>query len=103
MEMETVEVGGLVIKQFPVSTIEEPRLRLISVGAFFDRFGPQKWAILASNDASVRAVIADASVRKFIDLDNTDLPAGLAILQAAGFGIDPEAIVSDPILANELP
>ncbi|WP_156517004.1 hypothetical protein [Delftia sp. GW456-R20] len=28
------------------------------------------------------AVIQDASVRKYIDLDNPDLPAGLAILQA---------------------
>ncbi|KQR55629.1 hypothetical protein ASF94_04285 [Acidovorax sp. Leaf160] len=77
--------------------------RHISVGAFFDRFGPAKWAILADESAQVRAVVRDASVRKFIDLDNDDLPAGLAIIQAAGHQIDADAIVDGPVLPQELP
>lgn len=75
----------------------------ISVGAFHDRFGPAKWAILSDESAQVRAVVRDASVRKYIDLDNADLPAGLAILQAAGHDIDPAAIMDAPIQPHELP
>lgn len=75
----------------------------ISVGAFYDRFGPAKWAILSDESPQVRAVVRDASVRKYIDLDNADLPAGLAILQAAGHAIDPAAIIDAPIRPHEMP
>lgn len=78
-------------------------VRHISVGAFFDRFGAEKWQILADETAQCKAVIQDASVRKYIDLDNPDLPAGLAILQAAGHAIDPAAILDAPIQLHELP
>ena len=77
--------------------------RHISVGAFFDRFGPLKWAILADTAPTVQAVVRDASVRKFIDLDNPDLPAGLQILVAAGHPIDAAAILETPIQPEELP
>lgn len=77
--------------------------RRISVGAFYDRFGAAKWAILADESPQVRAVVRDASVRSFIDLDNPDLPAGLAILQAAGHDIDPAAIIDAPVLPAEVP
>ena len=78
-------------------------VRHTSVGAFFDRFGPLKWAILASTDVTVKALIADCSVRKYIDLDNPDLPAGLAMLVAAGYAIDASAILNMPVLPKELP
>ena len=45
----------------------------------------------------------DASVRKFIDLDNPDLPAGLQIIVAAGHPIDTAAIVETSIQPEELP
>lgn len=77
--------------------------RHISVGAFFDRFGVLKWDILADPNERVKAVREDASVRKFIDLDNPELPAGLAILQAAGHAIDPAAILDAPIQSHEVP
>lgn len=77
--------------------------RHTSVGAFFDRFGPLKWTILASSDATVKALIDDCSVRKYIDLDNPDLPAGLAMLEAAGYAIDASAILNMPALPKELP
>lgn len=102
--MIETRVNGLVVLHWPVVTSEAtPAQRHISVGAFFDRFGPAKWAILADESAQVRAVVRDASVRKFIDLDNDDLPMGLAIIQAAGHQIDPEAIVDGPVLPQELP
>lgn len=82
--------------------VEVPPIRHVSVGSFFDRFGAAKWAILADTDPSVRAVVQDASVRKYIDLDNPQLPAGLAIV-AARHTIDTAAILSDPILESERP
>ena len=80
-----------------------PEPRHISVGAFFDRFGDQKWPILSSEDLAVQGMIRDASVRKWIDLDNEQLPFGLDMLIAKGFTIDKEAILNAPIKDNEKP
>lgn len=89
----------------PVVPIQDPQHepRTISVGSFFDRFGSAKWAILADTTPTVQAVVKDASVRRHIDLDNPDLPMGLAIVQSAGHSIDPQAIVSAPIQPQERP
>lgn len=84
-------------------TIEQNIPKHISVGAFFDRFGSQKYPILASTDASVQALIKDCTVRTYIDLDNPELPYGLAMLVAAGFTIVPEDIIGKPILDSERP
>ena len=78
-----------------------PAQRHISVGAFYDRFGAAKWGILASADPGVSAVIKDASVREFIDLDNPALPMGIAIIQAAGFEIDGATIIDAPVQPGE--
>ena len=80
-----------------------PAPRHISVGAFFDRFGSAKWAILADTTPAVQAVIKDASVRSYIDLDNADLPAGLALLVSAGHAIDAAAIVGNAVQPSEAP
>jgi hypothetical protein len=77
--------------------------RHITVGAFFDRFGSEKYAILSSDDALVKAMVTDASVRKFIDLDRPDLLTGLQMVQAKGFNIDPQAIVSAEVQPHERP
>lgn len=103
-EMITETIGGLVITRWPDAVpTDHPQQRNISVGAFFDRFGQLKLAILRDQDESCKAVVQDASVRKYIDLDNAELPAGLAILQAAGHAIDPVAILDAPIQPHELP
>lgn len=81
----------------------EPAPRHISVGAFFDRFGALKWAILADTTPTVKAVVQDASVRKYIDLDRPDLPDGLQVLIDAGHAIDSAAILSTEIQPQELP
>lgn len=91
-------IGGGVFEPVEVTPI-----RRISVGAFYDRFGAAKWGILADTTPAVRAVVEDAKVRQFIDLDNPQLPAGLAILTSAGHAIDDEAILTDPVLPQELP
>lgn len=88
------------VQDEPVSV---PLPRHISVGAFFDRFGPLKWAILADTTPTVKAVVQDASVRKYIDLDRADLPAGLQVLIDAGHAIDSAAILGAEIQPKELP
>ncbi|RYF06526.1 MAG: hypothetical protein EOO31_09655 [Comamonadaceae bacterium] len=103
-QMIETRIGGLVVRHWPLAEQSPlPAPRHTSVGAFFDRFGPAKWAILADASPQVRAVVQDASVRSYIDLDNADLPAGLAILQAAGHEIDAEAIVDAPVAFSESP
>lgn len=103
MGMIVEVIDGLEVTRWPEASAAPSNFRHISVGAFFDRFGPIKWAVLADSSDQVKAVIQDASVRKYIDLDNVDLPAGLAILQAAGHAIDPVAILDAPIQPHELP
>lgn len=87
----------------PVAVDLVPVPRHISVGAFFDRFGPAKWAILADATPVVAAVVRDASVRKYIDLDNPDLPAGIALLRQAGHDVDAEAIIAAAVQPGERP
>lgn len=98
---DNFEPGAYRLADIPAVSIAQPRH--ISVGAIYDRFGPAKWGILADTSPLVQAVIKDASVRSYIDLDNPDLPAGLAILQSAGHTIDAESIVNAPIGPGERP
>ena len=93
--------GQPVFVHAPVTPAASPRY--ISVGAFFDRFGAAKWGILADTTQTVAAVVKDASVRRYIDLDNPDLPAGIALIQQAGHGIDPAAIITAPVQDSERP
>lgn len=76
---------------------------LISVGAFFDRFGANKIPILASADAGIQAMVKDAQVRKWIDLQRPDLSGMLDYIIAAGFAVDKAAILTTPATQAELP
>lgn len=75
--------------------------RHISVGSFLDRFGAQKWPILADTNPMVQALVKDCSVRQFINLDDAQLGGGLAMLVGAGHDIDPAAILSAPVQDRE--
>lgn len=88
---------------YPESAAPPQEQRIITVGAFFDRFGDQKWAILSSNDPLVAALIQDVSVRRYIDLDDPQLPSGLDMLIEAGIEINVEAILNAPISNQERP
>ncbi len=97
-------IGGVTVRAHPELPIAPMvSARRISVGAFFDRFGTAKWAVLADESPQVRAVVRDASVRQWIDLDNPELPAGLALVQKAGHPVDPVAIVATPVADHERP
>ena len=80
-----------------------PKPRHITVGAFFDRFGDQKWPILADTNPSVQALIKDASVRNYINLDDPQWLTGLQMVQSSGHNIDPAAIIEAPIQPGETP
>ena len=51
---------------------------LIDVGAFFDRFGAAKMAVLMSSDVGVQAIIKDTQVRKWLDLKLPELASAVA-------------------------
>lgn len=76
---------------------------LITVGAFYDRFGTHKLPILASDDSMVKAMVMDSQVRKHIDLQRADLPGMLDILISKGFAVDKTTILETPASVGELP
>ena len=53
---------------------------LIDLGPFFDRFGAAKMAVLISTDATVKAILQDVMIRKYIDLKNTQVSQSLAYI-----------------------
>lgn len=69
--------------------VVDPALWRIDVGSFFDRFGDAKLAILASENTIVKAMITDASVRKYISLieRKDELTQMLGLLQTLVPGI----------------
>lgn len=81
----------------PEPTPVDPALWRIDVGSFFDRFGDAKLAILSSENAIVKAMITDASVRKYIALSERkdELAQMLALLQSLvpGISLDVAAIL----------
>jgi hypothetical protein len=78
-----------------------PTPRHITVGAFFDRFGEHKWPILADTNPSVQALVKDASVRTYINLDDPQVRAGLNMVVSAGHNIDVDKVILAPIKPNE--
>lgn len=77
------------IEDAVAETPVDPVLWRIDVGSFFDRFGDAKLAILASENTIVKAMITDASVRKYISLIEREakLRKALAAAQSATRGL----------------
>ena len=51
---------------------------LIDIGAFFDRFGTAKMAVLTSADAGVQAILKDTQIRKWLDLKLPEVAQSVA-------------------------
>lgn len=81
----------------------DPAEWLIDIGAFFDRFGASKLPILMSTDTTVKALVQDIQVRKWIDLERADVAQALDILAAKSLlsGAQKTAILTTPVSANE--
>lgn len=93
-------------RQVAEDVVPDPEVQLprhISVGSFFDRFGVNKWPILVDTNPLVQALIKDCSVRKYINLDDAQLVAGLAMLVNAGHAIEPAAVLGADVQPGERP
>lgn len=101
-QFDHVEKTPPVVEPAPV----DPAKWRIWVGAFFDRFGAAKIAILSSENAIVQALIKDAGVRKYIGLveRKAELTQMLGLLQSlvAGISLDVAAILETEPTAEEL-
>lgn len=82
----------------------DPCEYLIDIGPFFDRFGAAKMAVLVSTDATVRAILSDVQVRKWIDLTRSDVAQSLAYIASKVPSLTPAiqtAILTDPVTPAE--
>lgn len=93
--------GGVIAEYTPPV---DPWTWCIDIGPFFDRFGALKMAILTSTHPIAKAVVTDVSIRKWIDLNNPSVSAGIDALSAAGIPVTAAlktAILTTPVLPIE--
>lgn len=91
-----------VIEAPPV--VIDPCEWLLDLGPFYDRFSTAKMPVLTSPDATVKAIIADCNIRKWIDLENPDVASGLAYIGTVVAALTPAiqtAILTTPVTAEE--
>lgn len=77
---------------------------LIDVGPFFDRFGAAKLSVLTSADATVKAILQDIQVRKWIDLKRADVASSLAYVGTKVPAVDATlqaSILNTPVVAAD--
>jgi len=87
-----------------VVTPTDPCEWLIDLGPYFDRFGNAKMAVLTSTDAGVKAIIQDASIRKWIDLRLPAVAQALAYIGSVIPAVDAtlqSAILNTPVSTEE--
>ena len=80
--------------------VVDPCEWLIDIGPFFDRFGAAKLAVLTSADATVKAILQDIQVRKWIDLKRADVASSLAYVGTKVPSVDATlqaAILNTPV------
>lgn len=84
--------------------VVDPCEWLIDIGPFFDRFGAAKLAVLTSADATVKAILQDIQVRKWIDLKRADVASSLAYVGTKVPSVDATlqaAILNTPVAAAD--
>ena len=87
----------------PVPVVD-PCEWLIDLGPFYDRFGAARMAVLTSSDAGVKAIVADVSIRKWIDLQRPDVATSLSYIGSVVSSVTPAlqtAILTTPVQAEE--
>lgn len=84
-------------------TSVDPAEWLIDIGPFFDRFGSSKLPILMSADATVKAIVADVQVRKYVDLKRPDVASALDYITSKGIitASQKTVILTTPVGAEE--
>ena len=84
--------------------VNDPCEWLIDIGPFFDRFGANKMAVLMCTDPAVKAILSDIQVRKWIDLQRTDVASSLAYVGSVIPAITPtiqNTILTTPVAYEE--
>lgn len=84
-----------------VVPLVDPCEWLMDVGPFFDRFGAVKMAVLTCTDAAVKAIVADVSVRKWVDLKRPDVASALVYIGSKVAAVDSAlqtAILTTPVV-----
>lgn len=88
----------------PSPVVPDPCQWLLDIGPFYDRFGAAKMAVLTSTDATVKAILSDVQIRKWIDLKRTDVAQSLAYIGSVVPALTPAiqtAILTSPVAAAE--
>lgn len=88
----------------PAAPTVDPCEWLIDLGPFYDRFAAAKMAVLTSTDAGVKAIMADVSIRKWIDLQRADVASALAYIGTVVPAVDATlraAILTTPVSTEE--
>jgi len=96
-------VDGVFVPPEPVVQVD-PCEWLIDLGPYFDRFGSTKMAVLTSTDAGVKAIIQDASIRKWIDLRLPAVAQALAYIGSVIPAVDAtlqSSIINTPVTTEE--
>ena len=92
------------VQDGPVEPSANPTEWLIDIGAFFDRFGAAKVAVLTSADAGVKAILADTQVRKWLDLKRADVVQSIGYIGTVVAAVTPAlqtAILTTPVSPEE--
>ena len=87
-----------------VETPIDPCEWLIDLGPYFDRFGNAKMAVLTSSDTGVKAIIQDASIRKWIDLRLPAVAQALAYIGSVIPAVNStlqSSIINTPVSTEE--
>ena len=77
---------------------------LIDIGAFFDRFGTAKMAVLTSADPGVQAILKDTQIRKWLDLKLPEVAQSVAYVGTKVPAVTAElqdAILNTPVAPDE--
>lgn len=88
----------------PAPPAIDPTEWLIDIGPFFDRFGAAKMDVLMSSDATVKAIVQDVMVRKWVDLQRSDVGMAIAIIGSIVPSVSAElktVILSTPVSVEE--
>lgn len=82
----------------------DPCANLIDLGPFYDRAGVAKMPILTSTDATVKAIIGDLNIRKWVDLTRADVASALTYIGSVVPALTPaiqSAMLATPVAAVE--
>jgi len=72
----------------------------IDIGPFYDRFGAAKMAVLTNPDAGLKAILSDLNIRKWVDLERSDVAQALAYVGSVVPAVDAtlqNAILTTPV------